>query len=52
MAVHNEIHGFLGHRRVYHQVLWEWEQGSKVGVLVRVEREVPPDAVRGWVRPD
>ena len=52
IAVHNEIHGFLGHRRVDHQARREREWGSEGEGTVRIQREVPPDAVRGWIRPD
>ena len=28
------------------------ERANKVGVGVRIKREVPPDVMRGWVRSD
>ena len=58
-VVHDEIHVLLRHRRVDHQVRRRRgsrrvtsERGLKVGASVRVKREVSPDTVRVWIRPD
>ena len=58
-AVHRKIHVLLGHRRVDHKlprnrrggrIIWEW--GNGIGAVERLNREVSPDAVRVWIRPD
>ena len=60
-VAHHIIHVLLGHSRVDHET--HWERGSRrvtgkrggrgqIGVGEWEKREVPPDVVRVWIRPD
>ena len=58
-VVHRIFNVFLGYTGVDHEASrgrWsQWvilEQVTKVGILERVKREVPPDVIGVWIRPE